>query len=143
MSQLTDHRYVHFVVITIRSFPHSSFTTSFVFTKLTQRAPLVKQILLILPFYMSLLPMFCSVSVAQSLVFCVVFCGSLLVILSLFYWLSVLSSTLLITTLVSSEFFFVCRKLNKYMYASLHTVNKDTNMDGAVSSVSIETWYCR
>ena len=32
---------------------------------------------------------------------------------------------LLITTLVSSDFFFVCRKLNKYMYASLHTVNKD------------------
>jgi hypothetical protein len=28
------------------------------------------------------------------------------------------------------------------MYASLHTVNKDKNMDGAVSSVSIETWYC-
>ena len=86
--------------------------------------------------------MFCSVRVAQSLVFCVVLCGSLLVIVSLFYWLSVLSSTAADYHYGIFRLVFVCLKLNKYMYVSLYTVNKDTNMDGAVSSVSIQTWYC-
>jgi hypothetical protein len=51
---------------------------------------------------------FCGIRVAQSLVFCVVFCRLLFVLLSFFFWslycLSVTDIQLLITLLISSTF---------------------------------------
>jgi hypothetical protein len=49
--------------------------------RVSRRVPLVDQKLLILPDHITLLPVFNGVRVAQSLVFCEVFCRSLFVIL--------------------------------------------------------------
>ena len=81
VSQVTN---VPFVIITIRSFPHSWLTTEFA-TRIIRRILPVKQELLTLREPLSLSPGFSSVSVVRSLVFCVIFCRTLLVFLSLFF----------------------------------------------------------
>jgi hypothetical protein len=82
VSQVTN---VPFVIITIRSFPHSWLTTEFA-TRVIRRIPPVEQELLTLREPLSSSPGFSSVSVVRSLVFCVIFCRTLLVFLSLFFW---------------------------------------------------------
>ena len=67
------------------SFPHSWLTTGFVI-RVTRRVTLVDRELLTLPEHMSSPPVFSRVRVARSLVFCVVFCRSLFVLLSVFFW---------------------------------------------------------
>jgi hypothetical protein len=52
----------------------------------TRRVALVEQVLRTLPEHLRLSPVFSVVSVAQSSVFCVVFCRSLFVPLCLFFW---------------------------------------------------------
>jgi hypothetical protein len=52
----------------------------------TRRVALVEQALRTLPEHLRLSPVFSVVSVAQSSVFCVVFCRSLFVTLCLFFW---------------------------------------------------------
>ena len=68
-------------------YPHSSLFTGFV-TRATRQVPLVEQGLLTLQDHMSS-PNFSWVRVARSLVFCVVFCRSLLVLFLLAIVLSV------------------------------------------------------
>ena len=100
-----DHGYVPLVVNTSRSFPHSWLITGFV-TRLTRRVPLVDQELPILPEHTSAPPVFSGVRVTRSLVLCV-FCRSLFVLLSFFFWplccLFFFDIRILITTLVSSN----------------------------------------
>ena len=79
-----DHGYVQ-LVNAFRSFPHSRLITGFV-TRLTRRVPLVEQVLPTLPEHLRSPPVFSGVCVTRSLVFCVVFCRSLFVLLSLFTW---------------------------------------------------------
>jgi len=77
-----DHGYVPFVVITILFFPHWWLFTRFVTrVTVTQWVPLVEQQLLTLAEHMRSLRVFSWVRVAQSLVFCVMFCRSLFVLL--------------------------------------------------------------
>jgi hypothetical protein len=84
-----DHWYVPFVVIIIRSFPHSWLINGFV-TRLTRRVPHVEQELLTLPDHLSS-PSVCSaVRVARSLVSRVMFCRSLFVLFLLAIVFSVL-----------------------------------------------------
>ena len=71
-----DHGYVTFIV-TIRSFPHPWLITGLV----TRRLPQMNQELLTLQEYPSTPPVFSRVRVVRSLVFCVMFCRSLLVLL--------------------------------------------------------------
>jgi hypothetical protein len=52
----------------------------------TRRLPLLEQELISLPEHVGSPPVFSGVRVARSLVFCVVFCRSLFIILSLFSW---------------------------------------------------------
>ena len=70
--------------------------------------PLAEQELLIHPQHPSSFPFFCGVHVAQSLVFCVVFCRLLFVLLSFFLLAIIFQSffdlRFLITPLVSSTF---------------------------------------
>jgi hypothetical protein len=87
------HRYVPFVVITIRSFPHSWFITG-ILTRVAQRVPHVEHELLTLPEHMS----FSGVRVARFLVFSVMLCRSLFVLLSFFHLVIVLSVLLRFTT---------------------------------------------
>jgi hypothetical protein len=74
----------------------------------TRLMSLVEQELPTLPYHLSSHPVFSGVRDVQSLIFCVVFCGSLYVLLSLFFWslcyLSVFVLRFLITPLVSSTF---------------------------------------
>jgi hypothetical protein len=70
-----DHGYVPLVVSTSRSFPHSWLITGFV-TIVTRRVLLVENKLCILPEYPSSPSIVSWVSVARSLVFCVVYCRS-------------------------------------------------------------------
>ena len=89
-----------------RSFPHSWLITGFI-TIVTRRVLHVEQELLTLPEHLSSPSVSSFVRVARSLVFCVMFCGSLfcpfvsfplvIVLYVLFHW------WLLITTLVSSS----------------------------------------
>jgi len=67
-----NEEYVPFVVITVRSFPHSRIITGFVI-RVTRQAPRVE--------HLGSFPGFSGVRVARSLVFCLVFCRSLLVLL--------------------------------------------------------------
>jgi hypothetical protein len=76
LSVTSDHGYVLFVVIAILS--HSWLITGFA-TRVTWRVPHLEQVPLTLP-------RFRGVRVSRTLVFCVMFCSSLFVILSLFVW---------------------------------------------------------
>ena len=78
-SGISDHGYVPFVLITISSFPHSWLITRFV-TRVTRRVALVEQELPILPEHLSSPSLFSGIHVAWSLVFCVMFCRSLVVL---------------------------------------------------------------
>ena len=91
------------VANTIRFCPHLVFITGFV-AIVTWRVTPVEQKLLTLPEYLSSSPVF---KVSWSLVFCVMFCKSLFVLLSPFFWLLYCLSfylRLLINPLVSSNF---------------------------------------
>ena len=70
----------------------------------TRRVSLIEQELPTLPEHMSSHPVLCGVLVAQSLVFCVVFCGSLFVLVALVIVLYVLR-------FVTSEYLFGIFKL--------------------------------
>jgi len=72
---IKDHEYVPLVISTSRSFPHSLLITGFV-PRVTQQVPLVVLELFTLPKHLSSPPVFRRVRVAQSLVFCVMFCPS-------------------------------------------------------------------
>ena len=76
-----DHGWVSFVVIIIQPFPHSRLITGFV-TRVTRWVPHADQELLTLLEH----PIFCVKFVLLD-VFCLVFCTSLFVRLSFFYWL--------------------------------------------------------
>jgi hypothetical protein len=84
MTRLTDIEYMYhtvpriclLIVNTLRSFPHSSLNIGFVF-KVIRQVPPVEKELLTFPEHMSSPPVFRGVRVAQSLICCVVFCGSL------------------------------------------------------------------
>ena len=85
--------------------PHSWLITGFV-TRLIRQVPLVEQKLLIFVEYLSSPPVFSVVHVTRSLVLCVMFCWSLFVPLSFFFWpLHFLFFVLriLITSFVSSN----------------------------------------
>jgi len=96
-----------FVVLPIRSFPHSWFINGCV-TKVTRRMLLVEQKMFTLPEHLSSCPDLSHVRVAQSFIFYVVFCRSMFVLLFTFWWpLYCLSFNLplLITLLVSLNLF--------------------------------------
>ena len=90
----------------------SSFKTR-ILTRVTQWVPLVKQELSTISEQLStqlVFHLFCGIHVAQSLVFCIMFCRSLFVFLSILFWpLYFLSFNLwlLITPLVSSSWMFL------------------------------------
>ena len=71
---------VLFIVMTIRSFPHSWFITGFV-TTVTRWVPLVEQKLFSTPEHLSSHPVFSGVRVAQFIIFCVVVLRSLFALL--------------------------------------------------------------
>ena len=107
ISVTNDHGYVPLVVNTSRSFPHSWLIIWFV-TRLTRRVPLVEQELFTLPVHPSLPPVFSGVRVTRSLVLqCIcIFCRSLFVLLSFFFWplcCLFFDIRILITPLVSSN----------------------------------------
>ena len=102
----TSHEYVPFVVITIRSFPHSCLITGFVI-RVTKRVARVEKELHSLPEHLYSPPSFSGVRVAQSLVFCVVFCQIVVYPFVLFLLMSVLLQLrLLIKSFISSNFSF-------------------------------------
>jgi hypothetical protein len=68
-----------------RSFTHSWLITGFI-TIVTRRVSLVERELLPLPEHLNSSPVFSGVGVTRSLVFCVMFCRSLLVLLYFFFW---------------------------------------------------------
>ena len=78
MSVTNDHRYLLLVLSDIHSFPHSWLITGFV-TKVTLQVPLVEQELLTLLELVA----FSWVRFAGSLLFCVMFCRSLFVLLTI------------------------------------------------------------
>ena len=80
--------YVPFVVITIRSFPHSRPTTGFVtrVTGVTRRVPHVEQELFTLPEHKSSPTVVSGVRIARSLVFYVCFVDRCLFLLFFFFW---------------------------------------------------------
>jgi hypothetical protein len=86
-------------------FPHSWLFTGFV-TRATRRGTLVKQELPTLPGHLSSFPIVSGVCFARSVVFCVVFCISLFVLFSFFFWplccLSFFDLQICITPLESS-----------------------------------------
>ena len=86
--------------------PHSWLITGFV-SRLIRQVPLVEQELLIFVEYLSSPPVFSVVRVTRSLVLCVMFCWSLFVPLSFFFWplhcLFFFVLQILITSLVSSN----------------------------------------
>jgi hypothetical protein len=85
--------------------------TGFV-TRLTRRVPLVEQVLLTLPEHLSSPPVFSGVHVTRSLVLCLMFCRSLFVLLSFFFWplccLFFFDIRIMITSLVSCVHCVVC-----------------------------------
>jgi hypothetical protein len=97
-----NHGYVPFVVNTFLCFPPSWLITEFV-TRLTRRVSVVEEELFDLPVCT---PCFSGGRVTRSLVLCI-FCRSLFVLLSLFFWplccLFVFDLRILITSLVSSN----------------------------------------
>jgi hypothetical protein len=82
--------------------------------------PLVEQELLTLLEHLSSLPVFNGGRVTRSLGFCVVFCRSLFVLLSFFFWslccLSYLDIRILITPLVSSNSSYYPKHDNRIRY---------------------------
>ena len=85
----------------------------------TGRMPLVEQELLSLPEHMCSSPDFIGVCVAQSLVFCVVFCRLYFVPLYFFVTI-VLSVLLLITPLASSNFKHLSRDYEKITITAMY-----------------------
>ena len=98
---------------------------------MTRRVSIVEHELLILPGHLSWAPVFSGVHMAQTLVFCVLFCKSLFVIVFLFfcqlywlsfyfgilwslYWLFFLDLQLLIASLVSYGHCIVCSSIYSY-----------------------------
>ena len=79
------------------------------FVWLTRRIPLVEQELLTLPEHLSSSPVFSGARVTRSLVLCVIFCRSLFLLLSYFFWslcgMSFFDLRILMTPLVSSNSF--------------------------------------
>jgi hypothetical protein len=92
ISVTNDHRYVQFVLIIIWPYPNSWLIIEFE-TRVTLQVPLVEQELLTFPEHLCSLLIFSGVrfSVAQSLVFYVVFCRSLFICLVLFSFAIMLS----------------------------------------------------
>ena len=88
IGKMNEHEYVPFVVITIRSFPHSYLITWFE-TRVILRLPHVEQELPTLPDHLSSPPVLSGIRVARSFIFCVVLCRSLFVLFSFFVWLYV------------------------------------------------------
>jgi hypothetical protein len=78
-----DHGYVPFVVNVSQFFPHSWLITGFV-TRLTRRVQLVEQELIPVRNHMSSPPVFSGVHITRSLVLCVCFSRSLIVLFVLF-----------------------------------------------------------
>jgi len=97
----------------------------------TRREPLVEQELLPPSEYTSSTPVYTRVHVAQSLVFCVVFCTLLFVILSLFwpYCLSFFDLQLLITLLVFSNFSQSIYSVHFQLLAIFRFVIKEKNIN--------------
>jgi len=100
-------RSIPLVVNTFRSFPHSWLITGFV-TRVTWQVPLlVEQTLPTLPEHLSSPQVFSGFHVTGSLVLCEMFCRSLFVVLSVFFWplccLSFFDLQIQITPLVSSN----------------------------------------
>ena len=89
-SQSWNHHFAKFTDMFRVSYSHLHHPLLFydlrpyVVTRVTRRVPLVEHELLILSEYLMSPPMFCCTRVVECLVFCVVFCGSLLVFLSVF-----------------------------------------------------------
>ena len=81
------HEHCYVLIIVIITFPHLWLITGFL-TRVIRRVPHVVKELLTLPDYprWEHLPFLSGVSVAQSLVLCVMFCRSLLVLLSFSFW---------------------------------------------------------
>jgi len=104
VSQMTG--YVPLVVNTSRSFPHSRLITEFV-TRLTRRVPLVEQKLLTHPEHLSSPPVFSGGSCYSIISFMCMFCRSLFVLLSFFFWplccLFFFDIRILIAPLISSN----------------------------------------
>jgi len=104
VSQMTG--YVPLVVNTSRSFPHSRLITEFV-TRLTRRVPLVEQKLLTHPEHLSSPPVFSRGSCYSIISFMCMFCRSLFVLLSFFFWplccLFFFDIRILIAPLISSN----------------------------------------
>ena len=103
-----ENGYVPFVVITIRFFPHSWLINGFV-TRVTRRVPLVEQELCLLSRDTWHYPRDVSdVRVPRSLIFCVVFCGSLFILKLSFFFLPLcflfFDLRFHITSFVSSNF---------------------------------------
>ena len=69
-----------------RSFPHSWWLITAFVTRVTRRMTLVDQELLILPEHLSSPPVFSGIGVTRSLLLCAMFCRSLFVLLSFFFW---------------------------------------------------------
>ena len=106
-----DHEYgLPFVVIMIRSCPHSWLITRFV-TRITRLIPHVEQELLTLPEHLKSSSVFSWVHITRSLVFCVVVYIALFVPLSYFFWplycLTVFDLRCPMIPLVSSNFYFI------------------------------------
>jgi hypothetical protein len=74
-----------FACMLCQSFPRSCLITGFVI-RVTRRFPLVEQELLILPEHLRYPKVFSGVRVARSLVLCGVFCRSMFILLSFFFW---------------------------------------------------------
>jgi hypothetical protein len=111
---IKDHGYGPLVISTSRTFSHSLFITGFV-PRVTQQVPLVVLELHTLPKHLSSPPGFRRVRVAQSLVFCVMFCPSFfnLRILITFWYLQ----TLLDFAFKPTVYWYV------FIYMLLHTTS--------------------
>jgi hypothetical protein len=92
---------VPFVVMTVRSFPHSRLITECV-ARGTRWVPHIEQALLTLPEHLGTHIYISVVRIARSLVFCVMLCISLLVLLSLF----ILSIVLFVFRFTASDYPF-------------------------------------
>ena len=102
--------------------------------------PLVEQELLTLPDHLSSPPVCSGVRVARSVVFCVVFCRSLFVLLSFFFWpLCCLSFDLqiLITPLVSFQNIPPCPFSTLLYWKSITTLHIKVNGPCVIASLTI------
>ena len=131
--QTTWHRDIICLQSIIHSLSHPWVIIGFV-RRVTWRVPLVEQEVLTFTEHLSS-PLLCNeVCVAQSLVFCGVFCRSLL-FLSFYnicslpsYCLSLFDLWLLVTTLLSSNFSQFFNQLTKYKFMTWITMNFITNI---------------